>query len=105
MTNKENALLITLADLTRSCCANENYFAWLSNSDDQLKDSIEIANYLGLAAEVFETQAAAQRGQFDELAARDQFADILMASAPLSVEGLQSAVFVAIRDSRFEEAA
>ncbi len=81
MTTTENHFAITVADLTRSCCANENYFAWLSNQADELRNSVEIAQYLGQAAEVFEQQAHSRREEFDELAARDKLADILMASA------------------------
>jgi hypothetical protein len=105
MTATENALVISVADLTRSCCANENYFRWLSLHADRLKDSTEIANYLGIAAEVFEHQARAQRKHVDELAARDQLAGILMSSAPLSVEELQAAVTQCVRESYFTEAA
>ena len=103
MTSAENALLITLADLTRCCCANENYFAWLSSHTGKLR--AKVANYLALAAEVFEHQARAQRGQFDELNARDQLADILMESEPLTVEALQATVAQCIRENRFEQEA
>ena len=103
MTNTENTLVITVADLTRSCCANENYFAWLSNQSEELRDSVEIAHYLGQAAEVFERQAQSRRAEFDELAARDQLADILMISGRLTISVLQVAVTHCIRDSRYTE--
>ncbi len=103
MTSTKNALLITLADLTRSCCAHENYLPWLSNQADKLEDSTAIAHYLALAAEVFEDQAQAQRGEFDELDARDALTDFLMASAPLTLQQLQVAAAQCICECRSEE--
>ncbi|MDQ2840178.1 MAG: hypothetical protein M3Y72_03890 [Acidobacteriota bacterium] len=103
MTNTNNALLLTLADLTRSCCAHENYLPWLSNQADKLQNSTAIAHYLALAAEAFEDQAQAQREEFDPLDARDALADILMGSALLTRQQLQVAAAQCIRECRSEE--
>jgi hypothetical protein len=104
MTSEQNALLITAVDLTRSCCANENYFCWLSNHAEELQDSVAIANYLALATDIFQFQANAHIKHFDPLAARDSFADVLMASSLLTVPELQAAVTQCIQECRFEEA-
>ena len=80
-------LIITTIDLTRACCANGNYLPWLSRHSTALNGSAGIANYLANAALAFEEQAHPQLlTQFDPFDARDNLADILMASVPLTCE-------------------
>ena len=94
-------LLLTAIDLTRACCANDNYLLWLSHHSDALHGSAGIANYLANAAAVFEEQAHPQIGaDFNAFDARDNVADILMASAPLSTDELRLAVTKAIREAK-----
>lgn len=93
-------LLITTIDLTRACCANGNYLPWLARHGNALNGSAGIANYLANAALAFEEQAHPQlAAQFDAFDARDNLADILMASVPLTCEELRAAVAAAIRDA------
>ena len=94
-------LLLTAIDLTRACCANDNYLLWLSHHSDALHGSAGIANYLANAAAAFEEQAHPQIGaDFDAFDARDNLADILMASAPLSADELRVAVAKAIYEAK-----
>ncbi|HSU32595.1 MAG TPA: hypothetical protein VLJ11_15285 [Bryobacteraceae bacterium] len=97
-------LLITAIDLTRSCCAHENYLAWLSANRGTLAASAEIANYLATATIAFEEQAhPTVFADFEAYDARDNLADILMASQPLNSDELRAAVTNAIREARSEE--
>ena len=97
-------LLITAIDLTRSCCAHESYPGWLSANRGTLAGSAEIANYLASAAIAFEEQAhPAVFADFEVFDARDNLADILMASAPLTSDELRAAVANAVREARSEE--
>jgi hypothetical protein len=94
-------LLLTAIDLTRACCANDNYVPWLSHYSDALHGAAGIANYLANAALAFEEQAHPQiHPGFDVFDARDDLADVLMVSAPLSSDELHAAVTVAIREAR-----
>jgi hypothetical protein len=94
-------LLLTAIDLTRACCANDHYLLWLSHHSDALHGSAGIANYLANAALAFEEQAHPQVCPgFDAFDARDNLADILMASAPLSCDELRAAVTAAIREAK-----
>jgi hypothetical protein len=93
-------LLLTAIDLTRACCANDNYLAWLSRYSDALAGSAGIANYFANAALAFEEQAHPQIYlDFDVFDARDNLADILMASAPLSSDEFRGAVTAAIHEA------
>jgi hypothetical protein len=93
-------LLLTAIDLTRACCANDNYLTWLSLYSDALSGSAGIANYFANAALAFEEQAHPQIcREFDVFDARDNLADILMASAPLSSDELRGVVTAAIREA------
>jgi hypothetical protein len=93
-------LLLTAIDLTRACCANDNYFPWLSRYSDALPGSAGIANYFANAALAFEEQAHPQIClEFDVFDARDNLADILMASAPLSSDELRAVIITAIREA------
>jgi len=93
-------LLLTAIDLTRASCANDNYLTWLSCYSDALAGSAGIANYFANAALAFEEQAHPQIcTDFDAFDARDNLADILMASAPLSSDELRGAVTTAIREA------
>jgi len=93
-------LLLTAFDLTRAACANDNYLAWLSRYSDALSGSAGIANYFANAALAFEEQAHPQIcTDFDAFDARDNLADILMASAPLSSDELRGAVTAAIHEA------
>jgi hypothetical protein len=99
--NATSDLLLTAIDLTRACCANDNYLLWLSHHSDGLHGSAGIANYLANAAVAFEEQAHPQIGaDFDAFDARDNLADILMASAPLSADELRAAITNAICEAR-----
>ncbi len=81
--NSTHDLLITTIDLTRACCANGNYLLWLSRHGRALNGSAGIANYLANAALAFEEQAHPHLSvKFDAFDARDNLADILMASPP-----------------------
>jgi hypothetical protein len=94
-------LLLTAIDLARACCANDNYLLWLSHHSDALHGSAGIANYLANAAVAFEEQAHPQIGtDFDAFDARDNLADILMASVPLSTDKLRVAVMKAICEAK-----
>ncbi|MGI8960787.1 MAG: hypothetical protein ACR2IV_13690 [Bryobacteraceae bacterium] len=89
--NARYDLLLTAIDLTRACCANENYLDWLSRHSDALPGSAGIANYLANAALSFEEQAHPHlHPDFDMFDARDNLADMLMASAALSSEDLRT---------------
>jgi hypothetical protein len=93
--------LLTAIDLTRACCANDDYLLWLSHYSDALHGSAGIANYLANSASAFEEQAHPQiRADFDAFDARDNLADILMASAPLSTDELRMAVMNAICEAK-----
>jgi hypothetical protein len=97
-------LLVTAIDLTRATCANDNYLAWLSRYSDALAGSAGIANYFANAALSFEEQAHPTLfSDFEAFDARDNLADILMASALLTSEDLRAAVTNAIREARSEE--
>ncbi len=96
-------LLVTLADLTRACCANENYFAWLTLNDKAFNGSVGIASYLASAALAFEEQSHPTGDTVDVLSARDSLADILMVSAPLSPDEMRAAVAQCIRECRDQE--
>jgi hypothetical protein len=52
--NTTRDLLITAIDLTRACCAHENYLAWLSIHRGALPGSADVANYFPNAAIAFE---------------------------------------------------
>lgn len=98
--NNTHDLLITTIDLARACCANGNYLAWLLRHGKALNGSAGIANYLANAALAFQEQAHPQLPvPFDEYDARDNLADILMVSVPLTCEELRAAVAAAIRDA------
>jgi hypothetical protein len=99
--NATSDLLLTAIDLTRACCANDNHLLWLSHYSDALHGSAGIANYLANAAVAFEEQAHPQIGaDFDAFDARDNLADILMASAPLSADEFRVAVTNAICEAK-----
>ncbi len=94
-------LLLTAIDLTRACCAHDHYLFWLSHYSDALHGSAGIANYFANAALAFEEQAHPQiYSGFDVFDARDNMADILMATAPLSSDELRAVVTAAIREAR-----
>ena len=102
--NTTRHLLITAIDLTRSCCAHESYPGWLSANRGTLAAPAEIANYLATAAIAFEEQAHPTIfADFEAFDARDNLADILMASTPLTADELRTAVANAIREARSEE--
>jgi hypothetical protein len=68
-----------------------------------LHGSAGIANYLAKAALSFEEQAHPHLPtDFDVFDARDNLADILMLSAPLSCDELRAAVTIAIREARLD---
>jgi hypothetical protein len=93
-------LLLTAIDLTRACCANDIYLAWFSRYSDALSGSAGIANHFANAALAFEEQAHPQIcTDFDGFDARDDLADILMASAPLLPDDLRGAVTTAIHEA------
>jgi hypothetical protein len=97
-------LLLSAVDLTRACCANDNYLAWLALHSDTLHGSGGIANNLASAALAFEEQAhPLLRAHFDAFDARDNLADTLMSSAPLSSDELRAAVRSAIREASREQ--
>jgi hypothetical protein len=102
--NTTRDLLITAIDLTRACCAHENYLTWLSMHRGTLAGSTEIANYFATAAIAFEEQAhPTVFAVFEAFDARDNLADILMASAPLTSDELRTALTHAMREARPEE--
>jgi hypothetical protein len=102
--NTNRDLLVTAIDLTRACCAHDNYLNWLSIYRGTLAGSADIANYFASAAIAFEEQAhPTVFADFEAFDARDNLADILMASVPLTSDELRTAVATAIREARFEE--
>ena len=102
--NTTRDLVITAIDLTRAYCAHENYFTWLSMQRGTLSGSAEIANYFASAAIAFEEQAhPTVFADFEAFDARDNLADILMTSAPLTSDELRTVVTHAIREVRSEE--
>lgn len=95
--------LLAAVDLTRACCASHNYLSWLSLHEAPLGGSAGITQYITRAAIAYEEQARQyQRKPFSVAAfdARDNLADILMASAPLSEDELNAAVTMAIHEAR-----
>jgi hypothetical protein len=97
-------LAISAIDLTRNCTEHELYLAWLQRHTATLNGSAGIAHYLFLAATAFEEQAHPQYGRhFDAYVARENFADILMASLPLSSDELRAAVSTAIHEASEED--
>ena len=80
------SLLVHIVDLTRCCCSQENYDAWMATHGLPL-GAAGIASYLARAAQVLAEECETARFRqkpFDKWSAREHFADILMASAPLS---------------------
>lgn len=97
-------LATTAIDLTRACSEHELYLAWLQLHTHTLNGSAGIANYLLSASLAFEEQAHPMAGPlFDSFVARENLADFLMASAPLSSDELREAVAQAIHDSAEED--
>jgi hypothetical protein len=93
-------LFMWAVDLARACWAHEMFVAWLALLWDSLRGSAGIANYLASAALAFEEQAhPLLRTYFDAFDARDNLADTLTASAPLSSDELCAAVATAIREA------
>ena len=102
--NATRDMLVTAIDLTRACCAHDNYLNWLSANRDTLAGSAEIANYFATATIAFEEQAhPTVFADFEAFVARDNLADILMASTPLTADELRTAVANAIHEARSEE--
>lgn len=102
--NTTRDLLITAIHLTRACCAHENYMTWLSINRGLLLGSADIANYFASAAIAFEEQAYPTLfADFEAFDARDNLADILMASSSLSGDELRTAVTDAIWETCSEE--
>jgi hypothetical protein len=100
--NTTRDLLITAIDLTRACCAHD--LNWLSIHRGTLAGSAEIANYFASAAIAFEEQAHPTFfADFEAFDARDNLADILMASMPMYSDELRAGVADAIRETRSEE--
>jgi hypothetical protein len=96
--------LLAAVDLTRASCASHNYLSWLALHEAPLGGSAGITQYITRAAIAYEEQARQyQRKPFSVAAfdARDNLADILMASAPLTEDELQAAVTMAIHEARF----
>ena len=94
------ALLWSTVDLTRCCCSHEGYDAWMTQHGLSL-GAAGVAQYWACAAQAFEAQSYAalwRREHFDEWAARELFADVLMASAPLHDEELRHAAATSIRE-------
>lgn len=100
------SLLFSTVDLTRCCCSQENYDAWIALHGLPM-GSAGVAHYLARAAQVLEEQSYAalfRQESFDEWAAREHLADILMASAPLSRDELQAAALTSLREARTHQA-
>ena len=98
------SLLWSTVDLTRCCCSQEHYDAWMARYGLPL-GSAKVAQYLAQAAQVFEAQSYAalfREEHFDEWAARETFADRLIASAPLGEEALRTAAVASIREAHQE---
>jgi hypothetical protein len=96
------SFLLSIVDLTRCCCSQENYDAWIALHGFPL-GSAGIAAYLARAAQVLkaESEAASFRQEpFDEWSARERFADILMSSGPLSPKELQAAARTSLSEAR-----
>jgi hypothetical protein len=88
-------LVVSAIDLTRACTENELYLAWLTTYS---KGSQFVADYLCRATLAFHMQSAAETLPFDAFVARENFADLLIASAPLSNNELARAAETAIRE-------
>jgi hypothetical protein len=92
------SLLISGVDLTRACCASENYDAWIA-VHGQAMGSPGIAHYFVLAAKTFAEHPMVRKPDFNAFAARETLADILMASAPLDQEQLREASSLSVLDA------
>jgi hypothetical protein len=100
------SFLLGTVDLIRCCCTQETYDAWITLHGLPI-GSAGIASYLARAAQVLAEESYAARFRqelWDEWSARELFADILMASAPLSPEELQAAARTSLYEARTETA-
>lgn len=88
-------LVVSAIDLTRACAENELYLAWLVAHS---KGSQFVADYLCRATLAFHMQSRAESLPFDAFVARETYADLLIASAPLSNQELARAAGTAIRE-------
>src|SRR4051812_31729719 len=73
------SLLLGTVDLTRCCCTQENYDAWITLHGLPI-GSAGIASYLARAAQVLEAESDAalfRQEPLDEWSAREHLADIL----------------------------
>ena len=95
-------ITLSAIDLTRACAAHELYVPWLSVNASALHGSAGIALYLFTAILAFEQQAR-QHTDIDPFIARENFADFLMASAPLADVDLDAAARIALRDAQLQE--
>jgi hypothetical protein len=93
------SLLLTAVDLTRVCSNHKNYTAWMNKHGHAL-ESRGIADYFVNAVMALDEQVNANpTGGFDAFVATETLSDILMASALLSAEELQSAAKIAALDA------
>jgi hypothetical protein len=89
---------ISAIDLTRACAAHELYPAWLDLH--RALGSAGVADYLLCAALSLQREfERSEPGAVDAFIAREGFADILMASEPLSSGELLTASRLAIREA------
>lgn len=96
-------LLLSAIDLTRACCASDDYLSWLAQYEPVLHGSAGIANYLASAALAFEEQARSDAAcNVDFFDARDELACMLMSSVPLDANGLRQITALAMEEARVD---
>ena len=101
--SRNNHLLLSAIDLTRACCASDDYLSWLAQYEPVLHGSAGIANYLASAAIAFEEQAHSDvASNVDVFDARDELACLLMSSAPLDANELRQAAALAMAEAPTE---
>jgi len=96
-------VLLSAIDLTRACCASDDYVSWLAQYEPVLHGSAGIANYLARTAIAFEEQSHSDVAcTVDFFDARDEVASRLMSSAPLDANGLRHAIAAAMEEARID---
>jgi hypothetical protein len=100
--NATRDLGMTGGDLTRACCAHENYLAWPSANRGTLAGSAEITNYFANARLRSKNRRILPSSRTSRLSMRDNLADILNASAPLTCDEFRNAVATVISEAHSE---
>ena len=94
------SLLWSTVDFTRCCCSHEGYDAWMAQHGLTL-GAAGVAHYFACAAQALEEQSYAaqwQNERWNEWAARELLADVLITSAPLSGVELRCAAWTSLHE-------